>query len=523
MKTGTTPTLPGLARYALLVVLIIFAISSLIYLIWSALCPFTTDQGEGSIMLYGRMLSQGQQIYRDPSTRPYAVNAYNPLYIAFLAALVCIFGAGFIPAKIFSLIVTLLVVLLIFLIIRISTGKTYWALFFSLLFLVEPGTLYWGATVRVDMTAAAFALAAIYVYLSRARHGMVVACFCLLCAFFTKQSSIAALLAITLHCFKEGERRKAITFFLSFMVIALTSMAVLNFITKGNYFFCAWLFHVLTGTDQVSAKLLIGSFLKNYLPLLISSFVSIIYFLRSKDVPNRSQAFLLVTYAVVLIMQSTAILKNGASHNLFLELNAACCVMTGLLFAHILSWQSPENPDETEKEAGTPPWSLLRILSFLLIMIQIFVLWGPAYLYRIPGTALHSLANRSFPGRFQRVIEENSQVMEEIKSYPDPVWSENVSLLLLADREIIVGELFGHAHLPARFWDLESLLSDFREKRFSLVILGDRNLPGIENRLPPAAFAELQKNYRLNKRIGPYYLFVPSETVQESRGKEEPH
>jgi hypothetical protein len=510
-------TPPAIVRCILLLFLVIFALSSLIYLIWSALNPFPRDVVEGSIVLLGRMLAQGEAIYRDVSLTPYVVNPYNPLHTVMIAALVKIFGVSFIPCKIFSLLLTLIVAILIFMTIRLLSGKSYWALIFSLVFLMEPGTIYWGASIRIDMMAIAFSLGALYLYVTGANKGIGWICLLLLCAFFTKQSSVAALLAITIHLFAGGEKKKAILLFGSFALSALALMTILNVSSGGHYFFSVVTFHLLMSTSMTLAKLIISSFLKNYLPMLILTLTSVVAIAGTKGFPSRDRALLMVFYLAILLMQSSTVFKTGASHNHFLELNALCCILTGLYFASLFTWLEGQKTRVSGGDVAIPPRMILSVLGMLLLVIQVFCLWGPAYLYRLPGSACRSIAHRSFPPGFQRIIDEDRQVMEAIKSYPDPIWSENVAFLLLSDREIIMGEPFGYTYLPPRLWDFETLLSYFRDQRFSLVILGDRNLPGLSNRLQEQAFAELQKNYVLKEKIGPYNLFIPSGPSERPR------
>ena len=503
-------------RFIFLAVIALFALSSLINLLWSAFNPFPNDIVEASIVLLGRMMARGEPIYRDVSMQPYVVNPYNPLHTMMIAALVRIFGVTFVPCKLFSLLVTLLVAVLIFLSIRAAAGRSYWAAVFSLLFLIEPGTIFWGTAVRIDMLTIVFSFGALYLYMIGKGRGLIYVCLLLLGAFFTKQSSIAALCAITAHLFLGGERKKAALFFLSFSLITAAIMITLNGFTGGHYFFSVVRFHMLTGTDPEPAKLIIASFLKNHLPLLILTITSAAAITGLKGFPRRSQALLYVFYLAVLVLQSSTVFKKGASHNHFLELNALCCILIGIFFTYSFSLAECPGGEKSGKLHPAVP----AALSALLILIQVIFLWGPAYLFYLPGIAGRSLVSGSPPPLYRRIVGEGRQLMDAIRNYPDPIWSENVAFLLLSDRQIVMGEPFGYTSLPENLWDSAAMLSYFRDRKFSLVILGDRNLPGLANRLSEQAFSEVQKNYVLKEKIGPYHLFVPSETAA---GQERPH
>jgi hypothetical protein len=139
---------------------------------------------------------------------------------------------------------TFVVCVMIFMLARRFGSSTAASLMVALAFLCSGLLQPWGFVFRVDMPALAFELAALWVF--QTGYGLAAVLFCVL-AFFSKQSSVAAICAIALFTWFEGKRGRAVA-------LAGIWLAALGFLTLLAQWL--WPFYLANTVRAVSADYL---------------------------------------------------------------------------------------------------------------------------------------------------------------------------------------------------------------------------------------------------------------------------
>lgn len=489
-------------------IMIFFGLVSLIFLIYVVQCPYPLDMVDGAILLDGKLFAEGKGIYRDPELSPHIFAIYTPLYYMFLAFLVKLFGITFIPAKIFTLIFTVLVIITIYKIIFCITGDRLWSLMFSIVFLIQPETLVWGGLVRGDILALLFSLLAVYQYLKNPPK-LSVTSFFLALSYFTKQSFFIVFVAIFVHLLIQCKKREIFKLLGLYMLPVLSVIFVLDVATGGRYFFCTFTFHCIVGLDLFAAKIHTYYYIKYHIILIILAIIALIFFLLLKKVNIGSKEMFIVVYFISTVFLSVGIIRKGAWTNQFLELNAALVILVACFFSSL--FQEAFSLSGKEISFRIKKQRFFAFFSLILMLVQIFWILGNTYLYSMSISIADSVIKRKVPPSIAEVISQDGEAIRVLKTFHEPIWCENIGLLLLAGKEIFVGDPMMFSVLPANLWDRGSMVRLFREKKFSVVFLGERDVADLSIRLAPDFRAELDKNYQLVQRIGPYYLFVPND------------
>jgi hypothetical protein len=460
-------------------------------------CPYSLEYCEGIIILEGNLLAAGRDLYPDVNARPLVITAWPPLFYTLLAPIIRFFGDGFLPARILTLLFTILSALMIGLSSRRMGATPYWAAVFALVWVLQPETLFWGAVIRVDMAALFFSLAALCLYL--ADDPPLPAVGLLLClAFLTKQSAIAAAGAVIIHA-AWGNRRALAPLIGWYLLPSAAVTSMLQAATSGAYLFDTVTFHSLAGLDIPSGLILLINYSARHFPLLLLCVVALIFMGSVSRTVKEKKPAVAILYISLLMLQVVLIFKKGASHNYFIELNAALCLLCARFFTLLLS------------EDGRS----LRIFAFAslaLLVTQIGYIWGGSYLYSVVGNAAKYLSTKKPAPRFVRVVEEDGEAVRALSQFRDPVWCENVGLLIAAKRPVFMGGPWEYSILPAGRWRQDEVRAMVARGEFPLVILGERSLPDIKSRLSPWMAGLLMERYEPLRQVGPYILLVPKKS-----------
>lgn len=343
-----------------LVCLLIFAIAvqNFVYMLLNVLNPIQTDYSE---VLVVRGV---QRIMHNPAlaaTYSFNTSFYNatdleyPPVFPYLAAGLGAVGnflwgshdpAGFLSPLYGARLLTLLglgwSVFLIYRLVNLfQTSRLISFTAASLFFCFYP-VFKWGSTGRVDALGLAFVLTGLYV-VGRAEltHTFSFVGTILLkalplftLAFFTKQSLVAAPLALMLYLFWAGRRREAVFFGVAGVLLNSLILAVLTLLTEGRY---PYFLTVERFTPFSVAQVFqtVGVFLIFYWPLLL-----VAYYLLWKRFRASRFHQLLFFWGAIAASVSLTCGKLGATDYYLLEVIAFTCVVSGGLL--IPTYLNPE-------------------------------------------------------------------------------------------------------------------------------------------------------------------------------------
>lgn len=438
--------------------------------LWS---PWSRDYGEGCTLAMAQLLADHGSYFPDLADYPLLVANYPPVFVSLVALGQRVLGPSLFFPRLLAFLATLGLLAVLFATLHRRLGAVAPALAFTLLFVMPWFVTTWAALARVDTTAILLSLAGLSVVLSRGtgtRAWPALPLFWL--AFFAKQNAIVAPAAVLLHLALERDRR----FLRALLAYALPLGALFGLLvlaTHGG----AWR-HLVVYTAAASYEW--GRMGESYLQLAVIA--GPLLLLAAAGLAVAPTAFrkgtgrILLLYFGLNLLGFATIAKEGAAQNYFLEPWLAA-VLLGAWALRALEERAP------------------RLRS----------LW-PAVL-----AAAAAVANYSYPSldrlphalRRPENAEEFVALTRLVHDTPGPVLSENLSLLVLARRPVLL-EPFGVRLIAERgLLRTDRLVRDCEAGRFPLVVAEYRmwEIPG---------FGEcLEQRYEPVADLGPYQALRP--------------
>lgn len=474
----------------------VFALVTLVHGLVLVAFPEQFEYGEGAVLELATLAARGEPLYRDPAALPWVFCPYPPLYFA-LAALLGGGAPAFWPGRLASLAATLALALLL----GRHLGRRGAAAGLALL-LADAVVLGWSALYRVDMVALAFTMAGLAAAsrLLEARpenpvpwraHLGVAGLFLL--AFLTKHSFLAAPAAVTLAW--AGHRRsEGLRFGSLFGLLVAGAVGVLAVGTDG------WFWAMVTrytAMPWVPAQLLdyLGSWSLAHLPGLALGAFGVLGAWRRGPAGR-----LWVLYLVLALALVVGTGRYGAFLNYYLEPHLALAVLGAA------AWARVTGPAPVPTRGGAAVGALLAL--------QVLVTGPNAGYYYLfsPYDYLRYETLPAFQGRrppyFEDGVRDGQARREALAARPGPVLAENLGHLVVLDRLPWLCDPSSYFGLAGRgLWSEDALLEALHRRVFAAVLL--QKLEG-NIRFSPRVLEAVQRDYRLQARVGPELLFVPA-------------
>src|SRR5262249_24842547 len=191
--------------------------------------PKDTSIPESAVILGAQHLMHGEPLYSDFHKPPFNINAYTP---GFPAVLAFVSNAAHLSLHEMYVwgrrIVLLFTILISVLILRRVRDHAFLC---AVLFLASYSLWPSACTNRPDLPAIFLSLCGFVLFVSTRRSAIALIFF--LAAFATKQSTIAAPVAVTLMLLWERQFKKALIFGSAFAVLAAGFLLLLNITTHG--------------------------------------------------------------------------------------------------------------------------------------------------------------------------------------------------------------------------------------------------------------------------------------------------
>jgi hypothetical protein len=435
---------------------------------------FSWDDSEPEILNLAWRLANGASIYHGIETPPFAFAPYPPVYFAATAVLLKLTGLNYLPAKLLSFFAALAIGWAMVCLSREwnNTAKGgLWAAFF--LFLI-PAILYNSTRCQVQMMAIAFSIWSFIFFLrNRWKETLVISPLLAVLAIYTKQSQMALPLAMVAYL--AFRNRRWLFPYLSVLAVAgLIPFLWLQKISHGYFYVDI----VQLAKLGYNAGDIVPVFISHAGPIVI--FIGIAVSILWQRFRNGKWEPIDCYLASIFLITIFTLGRVGAHGQYVLEL-----LVVTLLFL--------------VRTTGLPA---IRGRA-ALVSIQILILFIYAPLFVVIEEGLWDMsANRAA-----------TQIYPWLQNQSGPVLSQQNSFPLFGRGEIYM-QLFHFTALSrAGLWDQRRILSEIDKRTFCCVItefpieqqVGSNNT---EERFTPEMLKALQKNYRRENAIYPYYLYT---------------
>ncbi|MEI7554213.1 hypothetical protein [Candidatus Chlorohelix sp.] len=348
---------------------------TIVHLIINAFAPIQLDYSEG--LLLGGV----EQILRDPNPvalynfKPdfYAatVLAYPPLFpylsalLARLMTLVPGVSGWLVPLyamRLLSFAGLCLTAYFIYKLSRLYNPDRLVSLTAASLFLGTHPVIFWGGIGRVDALGISLILAGIYATLKSLKAQENPGLKLLLLkplplfwlAFFTKQSLVAAPLALALYLFLAGRRRQAFIFGGVYALAVGLGVLALSLLTEGRYlFFIAMERYTPFALDQMLGNWIL--FL-----LLQAPIIAVVVWLSQPIVRHQNALRLPLLWGGLAATTALTVGKTGAADYYFFEAIAALCVLAGCLIIPTSAFKT-----------GQWLWRIATGLQMIVLLVSI--------------------------------------------------------------------------------------------------------------------------------------------------------
>jgi hypothetical protein len=425
--------------------------------------PWSRDYGEGCTLAMGALLAEHGSYFPALVDYPFLVANYPPVFVSAVALGQRLFGPTLVFPRAVAFAASLALLLLLFRTLRCVLASRAAALAFTLLFVMPWFVTTWSALARVDTTALAFSLAGLSLVLARDDDALpwpALALFWL--AFFTKQNALAAPAAVLAELALSRDRRFARA--LAAYALPLAALlGLLALITHGLA-----LRHLVTYTAAATYEW--ERMRESYLqlgviaaPLLLMVVAEV---LLGPSEGRERKGRILLLYLLLSLAGLASIAKEGAAQNYFLEPWLATVLAAA--------------------------WALGRLEARAPKLRQawpVFALAAAA----VANYSYPSLDRLPYPLRHPERAADWVALQKLVHDTPGPVLSENLSLLVL-DRRPVLLEPFGIQLITeAGLFRPDRLVRDCEAQRFPLVVAESRmgEIPGfgecLERRYAPVA------------------------------------
>ncbi|HEX8163302.1 MAG TPA: hypothetical protein VF538_15640 [Pyrinomonadaceae bacterium] len=359
----------------------------------------------------------------------------------------------------------------------------------------------WAYTMRVDTLGVFLSITGVALFVAARRRPALafLSCVCFVAAVYTKQTMVAAPAACFLLAFVEKPRRAL--YLVAFTVAAgLLTLLVLQTLTGGMFLrhvvgynqnpfllrhvFSRWIDHL----SKLPALLVVIAVM---FPVALfarraggaSALLKRIRLALCRSAFERCAVAGAIYFWLAVAVVTVTIGKKGANFNYFFEVDIAACLLSGLFLGWLI------------RRASFRPRGAHALLTSLVI---------PLFL-------LHSVSNFTnlYQGSikfFRPAYDYSADVVRLVRETPGPVYSEDMTILMRAGKEIPAEPAIITALALNNRWDESSFVRRIEEGQFQAIIA--RSLDDRDRFTQPVARA-VQQRYSLNRELGPYKIYLP--------------
>jgi len=357
----------------------------------------------------------------------------------------------------------------------------------SLFFCFHP-VIYWGSNGRVDSLGLVFVLAGMYLIgraeVKKANSLVVLWAIPLFAlAFFTKQSLVAAPVAVVIYLAVSGRKKQAAIFTGLSGLVYGAGLATLVVITRGNYLFFMTM-ERFTPFSLTEVLKIWGLSLVLYGPLILVAVLNAPPFIKKGGLER-----LLIFWGIAAVLVSFTVGKVGAADYYFFEVLAVLCIITaktGLMsFTKIASVPSPF-PDAGKGVRG------LGLKLLLALQLLLFL-----------GVAVWLFTQYQHQDNLELAYQKASRYLEQYSTKDQKIFVELSGPALAVGRFDDVFDHFIYRQLAAaNVRDGQGLVQDVVQQKFKVMLMGydvlqTESKPVLLSPWPPGFEEAIRQHYRL--------------------------
>jgi hypothetical protein len=463
------------------------------------------DYGEGIVMWQAANVTDWEKAFHPLENYPHNVFHYTPLF-HLTSRFVGLFTRNLLTAgrltSILSLIGTCLVGAL--LVARVlPPGRNKFARFMSSMvagtLISTTETWYWATLMRVDTLAIFLSICGVALFvLARKRRTLgFVAFVFFVAAVYTKQTSLPAPIACLILAFIE-KPRYAFQLLAFSVSLGLVILAMLHVATDGLF-----LRHIIYynqnpyNTAHLFAKLRFHASTV-FVPLCFSAMLPLgllyrrmgrgmgrlntIRFILNHSNFERCVIVVGLHLCLAAILAAATISKSGAWTNYYFETDVTICLMSGLFVGWVLRHCS-------FRPQRFCVWLQGAVIG--LFIVQTYGNW-------------HTLfqAASAYPP-----VDQSREVVNFLKGLPDPVYSENMVILMLAGKEVPAEPAIITALADDGKWDESGFVARIRNGEFRAIVV--RWSLTNRGRFTEAVAKAVEERYYLTNEFEPFKVYLP--------------
>ena len=445
---------------AALIVLCTMSIFGFLWNIGSILLfPYAVDYGEAPLMDQAVRLLSRQQLYKsDYSSLPYVITNYPPVYVLLLAGVSKMTSANLLlSGRIISVIASISSATLIAILVRSITKNNISAFIASGLFLGHPFVLTWSPLARVDLLALFFCLLALCLVYYRwfSWHWMIPAILFFLASIYTRQSYMLAGPLAAFTWLWGRDRRRAILFASILFVAVLGLFIGIEFSTHGGFSQNI----IRANINQYDFEILRRMFQHFVLiwPVIVLGclgFAGLLladHFRSHATTPDSTIFPGLLVFCLGALLSALTVGKVGSGVNYFLELIAACAILSAVAI------------------------NALMMQSFRLKPIILFAVTGQLVWLLAGAYAQYTASSEAHWDRLEWYQQLAGRV--QVAAGHGPILSDDYLGMVVQAGQAVIYQPFEYGQLhQAGLWNPEPLAEQIQAGEFSLIVIGGNTL-----------------------------------------------
>lgn len=471
---------------------------------------FELDYGEGPILAQTLDWMRGRAVYAPIDGPPYRITNYPPVFHLLSAGVATVAGDVLAAGRAVSLASTLLTAGAIALLVwrAVAQGASpllrgLAAALAALSFLRVSYTATWAPLMRVDMLANFLSFGGVlaFAWARSERRKILICAPILVLALFTRQSAVAAAAACVVVAY-FARPSLALRLGLAYVLCGAVALVVLLVATGGWFWFHIATANVNAYDWQRAAAYLQDAARSHPVEIAVAlvalrSLLGGLRELGSSAAPPAWVRPLLGVYLLTSLLVSSTVGKLGSEVNYLVEFMGVVSACFAVAVADSL--------------AGSLSGSLGAKLAALAL--PGLLLAEAVWLAPSPAPEWQDVWDA-------RGRDEAAQVLERIERTDGPVLSEDMTLLVLAGKEIVY-QPFEMTQLARQgVWRPDAFLRSLERGEFGLVVLrfDIESPPWWElERFSAEMLRAMRRGYVRSGRIGGYRLYEPKDTQSQSQ------
>jgi hypothetical protein len=453
--------------------------------------PYQLDYGEGPILQIAVRVARGEAMYPPIDQPPYVIASYEPLYYLLCALGVKITGPGFLFGRLVSLVSTLAVALCAALIVWRATKHRVACCLAAGLILSMPHVMVWSTLMRIDLPAIGLAVVGFCLFTAEHRVSGI-PLFAL--GVFTRRTNVAAMGAAFVGDAEKRGWRPAVRAFAvqAALIVLLMGGAVL--VTRGGMYHQLAV-HTASSLGKAWSWQQLWSLI--WYPLLAyPAYFAITVLGAIWCAVRRERRLLFVYFAFACVIFLTGG-RIGSAHNYLVEPMVMGAMMFGMMWA-----------DLSRRGPGLPAAALMAIGGALAIQM-VWTDSGGHLSYSISLSQEEANAGAS------------EYVVARIRETPGEALCQDTGLAVLAGKPEALMPFEFTQIARRRALDPTPVFRKVREGGYPLIIMRfnpfdpheqELHRPGEDwraGRWPDGLIDGVMASYRLEQKVGPFFIFVP--------------